>query len=297
MSRLRALLRLATLSTVLAGVGVASAEAAAASQALYERTLMQAADARCHLFAPPVSRALEIARAEARNAALRAGDTVAAIDGTEQRAQARAGATPCSAPGLKLAADRVRQAYAAYAQRQVMTFPGPQAAWRAERPYPNYKGPPRWSLLQVPLGQGGWLLFGKIGGVVTALDARRGATPAATARLLVRDPNRLATPYLPGGRVGLAAQAPPRDVTQAFLARGRYAAKPSLWPAGAKGATAYQFGPDALAALAALDPRETATLELVYPTPTGERTVDAWIEVGDLAAALAFLDLGPPHTP
>ena len=288
--------RAAALILALAGLA-APARASGASDLLYERTLMQAADARCHLFAADVGRALAASRDQARSAAVRAGDAPVAVADTQARAAARAASVDCRAPGLAMAAARVRAAYAGYARLQVLTFPGPQAMWRAERPYAGYHGPPRWGLVQVPLGQGGWVLFGQVDGAVTALDARRGAAPAAGARLFVRDPARLATPYIASSRRDLAAQAPPHEAARVFIADDRYAPPRSLWPAGATAATAYRFPATALQALAALDPREVATLELVYPSVKGERVVRAWIEVGDLAAARAFLSLGrPPAT-
>ena len=52
------------------------------------------------------------------------------------------------------------------------------------------------------------------------------------------------------------------------------------------------FPPEAARALAVLDPRESVTMELVFPTRTGERVETALIEVGDFAAGRAFLAAG-----
>jgi hypothetical protein len=52
------------------------------------------------------------------------------------------------------------------------------------------------------------------------------------------------------------------------------------------------FPQEAAKAMAALDPRESATVELVFPTRTGERVQTALIEVGDFAAGRAFLAAG-----
>lgn len=281
------------LAAAMAGFAAPStASASAAAEYLYERALMNAADARCHLFSPEVGHALAAARVQARNAALRAGDSSTAVEATERRAVDKASGVDCRSRGLALAAERLRTAFADYAKLQVMRFPGPQSAWRAERPYPDYHGGPRWGLLQAVLGQGGWVLLGTTGGVVTVLDARPHAAPAASARLVMRDPARLAQPYLDPGRRELAAQAPPRDVSQVFIARSRSTAAKSLLPAGASSGTTYQFPTEALSALARLDPREFATLELVYPGVKGDRIATAWIEIGDLAAAEAFLASG-----
>jgi hypothetical protein len=45
-------------------------------------------------------------------------------------------------------------------------------------------------------------------------------------------------------------------------------------------------------ALAALDPREAATVEFLFPSGQGERVEAASIEVGDFAAGRAFLAAG-----
>lgn len=163
---------------------VAASAASAASQYLYERTLMGAADGRCHLFTPDIGRALSAARAQARNAALRAGDGSAAVAATERRALAKAATVDCRSSGLRLAADRLRAAFADYAKLQVLSFPGVRAGWRAERPYPAYHGAPRWGLAQSVVGQGGWMVFGITGGQVTLLDARGDSAPAPIARIV-----------------------------------------------------------------------------------------------------------------
>ena len=261
-----------------------AAAASAASGLLYERALMSAAGARCGLFTPPVARALEASRVQARGAALRAGDDPAALRATETRAAAKAQATDCRAPGLQTAAARVRTAFADYARLSVMRFPGPRSAWQAERPDPRLTGP-RWRLVEALPGTGGWMLFGLVDGRIVLLDARRDAAVAAAARLRLRDPSRLAAPFL--------AKPPPSSISRVFLAKGRMAAVRALLPAGATGGTLYVFPAGAAPALAALDPREIGEAELVYPSAGPERIVAAPVEIGDFGAALAFLAAGP----
>jgi hypothetical protein len=259
----------------------AVAQAASAAQGLlYERTLMDAAGRRCGLFAPDVAAALAAAKAQARGAALRAGDSPAAVAATQARALARAGEADCRSAGLRTAAERVRDAFQSYSQLYVMRFPGPRSAWRAERPSGAAKAPP-WSLVEALPGSGGWILFGMTDGAPALLDARRGAAPAAFARIVVRDPTRATEPYLGG--------PPPPALSRVVLASARRPASRALWPAGATGATLYLFPPDLLARLAGLDPRETAGVELVYPSPGRDRVVAASLEIGDLEAAKAFL--------
>jgi hypothetical protein len=229
--------------------------------------------------------ALEAARLQARGAALQAGDARAAVEATEQRALAKAAATGCWAAGLQTAADRVRKAFAGYAALRAMRFPGPQSAWQAERRDPRLKGP-RWTLVEALPGTGGWLLFGLVDGRPALLDARRGAAPAASAQIRLRDPARTAEPYLAG--------PPPEPIARTFIASARGGAAPALLPAGASTGVLYGFVPELAAALATLDPRESAAVALVYPAAGRERVYAARLEVGDFAAARAFLSLPAP---
>ena len=252
----------------------------AASGLLYERALMSAAGVRCGLFSPGVAAALEASRGQARGAALRAGDGAAAVQATEARATAKAAEVDCRDPGLQTAAARVRDAYADYAKLSVMRFPGARSAWRAERPDPRLPGE-RWALVEALPGTGGWMLFGVVDGRPVLLDARRGAAMASGVRLSLRDPGRLQQPFLSG--------PPPSDVSRVFLASTRGPAARALLPAGANSGLLYRFPVEALSALSALDPREVARLELIYPAAGRDRVLAVPLEIGDLAAARAFL--------
>jgi hypothetical protein len=298
MSILRAPIRAAAAALVLAG-GVAIPSGAWADSAetlLYERTLMDRAGARCHLFSPDIAAALSAAGTQARGAVLRGGGSAAGVRQIEDRAALKAYAVPCASPDLATAATRVRRAFDGYADLRFMRFPGSFSPWQAERkPWPlvvkgKVQPGPRWRLTQTAQSDAGVVTFGMADGpelvvVTTAGDAGR----AAGARLLLRDPAKAADPFLDPRRPGLLGRVPPRALTQAFLAR-------SLGPAPASlslgGGTELRFSADAAQALAMLDPREAATVELVFPTRTGERVETAIIEVGDFAAARAFLAVG-----
>jgi hypothetical protein len=277
-----ALIALATAAAA-TGAQAAGGRPSAAQGLFYERALMSRADARCHLFSRDIAAALASAREQARGAALRAGDSAAAVEATRGRALAKADAVDGRPRGRPPAAAPPRDAFASYAKLFFMRFPGPRSAWQAERPEPSRRGP-RWDLVEALPGTGGWLLFGTVGGAPALLDARRDAQPAATAWLVARDPARWAQPVL--------ADAPPAGASLTFVAESRAAAAVSLLPAGATRGTLYRFPAAALDALSALDPRETARVELAYPAAGRERTVSAPLEVGDLAAARAFLATG-----
>jgi hypothetical protein len=261
-------------------------QAAAAAGALdlyYERALMSAADARCNLFEPPVSAALEASAAQARGAALRGGVSEAALAQVKGRAGAKAASVPCASPDLTVAAGRVKSAFDGWSRTARMTFPGQAAAWRADRT--AYRSA-AWRLVQT--GEGG-ASFGVAGAVDrTALTAvasfPEGDRPYA-ARLVFRDAARAPRAWLgaPEARV-----LPPRDASRVVLAAATAPADGALAGKDVR-ALAFRFPDGAGEALAGLDPRERFAVEFLLP---GDRVKTAVFEVGDFAAGRAFLKLG-----
>jgi hypothetical protein len=281
--------------------GLAHAAGPAATTVLYERTLMGRAGARCHLFRPDILFALGASATQARGAAVRAGVAYADISGAETRARAVADTVACDNHDLTVAADRLRTVFMAYAQLRSMSFPGQFADWRAERPHPALPGKPtavmQWNLLQfAPIGEKP-TLFGLVSAQgaapfppgLTLVSPKASAMTAATARLILRDPAKTGQPYIDERRPGLAGRTPPRMLDQVFLASAKYNAPVVLLPPGVRQGEAFVFPPAAAQAMAQLDPREAVRLDIVYETFTGERVETAIFEVGDFAAARAFL--------
>jgi hypothetical protein len=287
-------LKAALAFAILAAPAAAWAESAAAL--LYERTLMDRAGARCHLFTPEIAAALAAAGAQAKGAALRSGATAAGLRQIEDRAELKAYAVPCTSPDLAIAADRVRKAFDGYAALREMSYPGTVSSWQADRkPWPlvvkgKVQPGPRWRLSQ---SAGGGVVFGMTSGPgLVAVTTTPDVGAASGARLILRDPARAADAVIDPRRNDLQGRAPPRSVTQAFLAQSIGPAPASLLPPGARDGAMVMFPPEAARAMAALDPRESATVEFVFPTRTGERVETALIEVGDFAAGRAFLAAG-----
>jgi hypothetical protein len=276
-----------------------SAQAGNTESLLYERALMDRAGSRCHLFTPQIASALAAASAQARGAALRSGLDDAAVRAVVQRAELRAYATPCNAPDLATAAGRVRKAFEGYADLRFLSFPGAFASWSAERhPWPLVvKGKvspgPRWRLSEPAESDAGAVSVGLTSGPeLVAVSTARDAAQAAGARLVIRDPQKAANPFLDPLRKDLQGRTPPRWLSRVFLASAVEPAPASLLPPGAPAGAMVVFPSAAADALAALDPREAATVELVFPTRTGERVETARFEVGDFAAGRAFLAAG-----
>jgi hypothetical protein len=291
-----ALLAAALVLPILATPGAARADSAASL--LYERTLMDRAGARCRLFTPDIAAALAAAAAQARGAALRSGVGGGAVRGIEARAALKADTVPCTLTDLVKAADRVRKAFDGYAGLREMRYPGTLSAWQADRkPWPlvvsgKVQPGPRWRLSQAASGGAMvGLTTGEGSGLVVVTTASDGAETSG-ARLILRDPAKAPDAVIDPRRRDLAGLAPPRSVTQAFLARSIGPAPASLLPRSTETGVMVAFPPEAAKAMAALDPRETATVEFVFPTRTGERVETALVEVGDFAAARAFLAAG-----
>jgi hypothetical protein len=279
-------------AVVLAGILVAPTGlcAAEAADQLYERTLMTAANTRCGLFAPPISAALDAARAQARGATLRSGVSEQQVAALEQRARAKAGAAACNSKDLSLAASRVKAAFDGYAQMQTMTYPGDVASWKADRS--SSATIPFWRLSQMSAFGGDRLMFGLAGRnkAVTAVATFENGQRPYAARVILRDTRRTLGPYI-DQRLGRAlnGKVAPRNASLVFNAETREEAPPTLLPTGAKTGLAFRF-PFALAdAMAQLDPREAVTIEFVFTGRGDEMTRKAYVEVGDFAAGRAFL--------
>jgi hypothetical protein len=254
---------LAPLAAALAcGLLPPAAQAGAASTLLYERTLMVEADRRCALFTPAVGQALTTAAAQSRRIAVSEAGADAAR-AAETRARARARETACAAPDLQLAAERVRSAHAGWTQIPRMAFPGERASWLADR---TLSKQPRWRSVQHLTLEGQPASFGLYAtgkAEPRLLAVARFKRPPAFARLVV------------GGRI--------------YMAESRQPAPKSLRTTGRGEALAFRFPAAAVTALERLDHADTARLDFVTTSWSGERTRSARVEIGDFAAARAFL--------
>ena len=290
--------RIAAWFGLVCALGPVAARANPASDAYYERTVMSAADARCRLFTPDIAAALSASQAQARGAALRAGADTASLQSLAAQARNRAEAAPCGSPDLATAAGRVRAAFEGYSRLPRMSFPGDQAAWRADRTY-SLDGP-TWRLAQT--GQMGAQPFtfglagrrGEAARLMVVADFGPGPGPYA-ARLLMRDPARAPEAYLnilranAPTRLPLSARTPPRLASRIFSAESRDQAEPRLLAPGQSSAMAFRFPASAATAIGGLDPREAVTLEFVFMGRNGDIVRTAYVEVGDFAAGQAFL--------
>ena len=244
---------------------LAASPVLAAPGALYERVFMLEADRRCVLFTPPVRDALQVAAAQARGAAKRAGQ---AVDTIENGARERARSTSCASADLRLAAMRVRDAHQGWTKVQRLSFPGQSAAWRADR---TRFATLRWRLVQSRPG----------GDFGLATDSSGLLRPYAVARFRKKD--RPALVRLTVGR-------------RVFLAEAGTPAPEGLKPADTKRfrsdpAWAFRFPAAAGAALDAAGPHDPVRVDFVAPGRAQAPVRSIALERGDYAAARAFIRL------
>lgn len=259
---------------------------APSAQAAYaERRALLEADQRCTLFAPDVRAALQGGADQARGALLRSGWTAARVGELEQAAVRAARGRACGDARTAAAADRARRGYASWSRAHAMEFPGSERGWSARRtPDPQEQ----WVLKQT-IAAPRAAVFGlrEISGaqevtLLLRLDAR--STAPGLVQLAFRDSARAPQSQMdvPGRTArGLAAGRPSPAATRTVLAAAR-----RVETADGERRALYAFPGDVLPAVAALDPRETVEIRL------GDGRQPLLLEVGDLAAARAFLAAG-----
>jgi hypothetical protein len=130
-------------------------------------------------------------------------------------------------------------------------------------------------------------------GVPIALGQFADGQRPFSARLLMRDSQRSAGPYLDNiagdaEKLPLARRLPPRAALRVYGAEARSPAGEDLAPGANGTAWAFRFPAEVVTEMAALDPREAVAVEFLFPDDTVRR---AYVEVGDFAAGRAFVTL------
>jgi hypothetical protein len=265
----------------------ASAQAPNARAAYVERRGLIEADGRCQLFARDVRAALEAGAGQARGTLLRAGWSRAQLGELEQAVAAAASARRCDDPRTLTAATDARAAFGIWTRANEVAFEGWARIWRARR----VAGADGWRLRQeiaAPLPASfGVRELGAARGLVLIAPSARGAPAPSSARLIMRDAARTAAPEIALQQLvshGLDAGAPAPGRGQLAFPSTRSSEN------GERGArlTVFAFPDAAFANLLALDPRES--VEILVQTPG--RSHRLLVEVGDIAAARAFLTIG-----
>ena len=262
-----------------------------------ERTAALAMDQNCALFTDRQRAALEAARLQARGALLRSGISPAQLQAYGDEFANDAGARSCSAEETLAMQARVLAAFEGYLRVPNMAFPGTAFSWTADR--------------QVITNQPVWALLEDTGRIRAGISSVEGefrftvALPRGgnyiSAILVVRDIERAPNLYDPtmGGMFAGPANAawarftPPDYARKLVWASDQMDGPAADALAGVTGAHVFRFPASVVQRLAALDPRETAHIDLM--DRNGERITSEYFEIGDFAAAIAFLRAAIPE--
>ena len=255
-----------------------------ARQAYVERRGLIETDTRCNLLGADLRAALNVGAMQARGSLLRAGWTSDQVRGLEQSVVQAAGQRACNDTRTVEAAANARRAFTPWLSAGYMEFPGWQRAWLARRGTSE-----------------GWRLSQAIDAPRAAVFGVRQQGPAQHVTLVIT----LAS----GETAPMSAQLIQRDVSRAAMrevalpqrvAYGIQAGAPSPGAAmtipstrtverlsGGRSQVVFTFPDNAFAALLQLDPREAVELRL----QNGRSVQSLYVEVGDIAAARAFVTL------
>lgn len=281
---MKRLLFLAASLSALLGAAASATEGPDARSAYVERRGLLEIDGRCHLLASDLRAALNVGALQARGALLRAGWTSAQLRTLDRTVSQAAAQRACNDARTQQSVTEARRGFGPWLAVGYMEFPGWERAWLARRGVSD-----GWRLSQAIEAPGaavfGVRQQGDAQRLVLILALERNESAPAAAQLVLRDPSRaeLREITLPQ-RVsyGVAAGAPTPSAAMTIpstralerLSSGRTQA-------------VFAFPDSAFAALLQLDPRESVELRL----QTGRREQTLYVEVGDLAAARAFLTI------
>lgn len=257
---------------------IASAQTPSA-QALYvERRGLLELDVQCRLLAPEMRAALEAGAGQARGALLRGGWTPARVGELEAAAVNAARARRCGDPRTSAAVESARAGFVSWTRAATMTFPGSERTWTARR-IPDAT---RWRLAQdivSPVRATFGVREDDAGRQHLTLVMPANGPAPASAQMLLRNPSRTSANLLDlRGRTvrGLEAGAPAPATASRYFASARRIDGNVL---------TFEFPDAVFEAMCALDPRESVVILV------GERQ-RLLVEVGDIAAARAFLVIG-----
>jgi hypothetical protein len=279
------LLVIAVAFAIAAAPSASAQTGAPSAQALYvERRALLETDAQCSLFSPNIRAALQAGAGQAAGALLRSGWTRARLNELEHAAVSAARTRACGDPRSASAARAAEAGFTSWVRTYAMNFRGAERLWTARRSA-DVNG---WRLSQ-PIAAPIAATFGvrehegaQQLALVMPLAAGEGAP--SSVQLVMRDPARASTEMLDlRGRTasGLAAGLPPPGAVHGYFANSRRVEANREAPNQA----VFTFPEAAFQSLLRLDPRETAELRL----ETEGQAQRILIEVGDLAAARAFL--------
>ena len=283
-----------------------------AEQAFLERTSLKAADDKCAYFTELERSALTAGQLQSRGELLRSGVfTREAIDEAAAEVQRYANSQPCGQSDFIAARAHLKNAFEAFVGTMVMDYPGLIAEWNASRSRWD-----TWRIVQNGSTQSYLFQFGLLAPLLPdpdefdatfsrPLDAPLRSdpydlsleliltgdkAPPSLARILIRDPVKAPEPWL-GSLFSDEIKPPPIGLTRAYWASARELITDEK---SGERKLRFKFSPEATAAIERLDPREQFEIAVLPNARSGESQPEILtIEVGDFAAAHAFVTLPP----
>jgi len=280
-------MRLLFLAVTLAAVLGASAHATEgldARQAYVERRGLIETDARCRLFTADIRAALNVGAMQARGSLLRAGWTSAQVRELEQSVVQAAGQRACNDARTQQSAADARRAFSPWLASGSMAFPGWERSWLARRGSSD-----GWRLSQAidaPVAAVfGVRQQGTAQRLALMITLARGETVPTSAQLTLRDAQRARMREVALSQhmaYGIEAGAPAPGAAMTIPS-----ARAVERFSGGRSQVVFTFPDSAFAALLQLDPRESVELRV----QTGRGVQSLYVEVGDIAAARAFVTI------
>lgn len=273
----------AALSTCLSAAAQA-AEEPDAREAYVERRGLIESDARCNLLTADIRAALNVGVLQAQGALLRAGWTSAQVRGLGQAVAQAAAARACNDRRTLQAAAEARRAFTPWLAAGYMEFAGWERSWLARRGTSD-----GWRLSQAIEAPRAAVFGVRQQGAAQRLalivTLERNEPAPLSAQLTLRDPSRerpreISLPQRVAYGIEAGAPAPGAATT---IPSSRAIERVS----GGRTQVVFTFPDTAFATLLQLDPRESAELRL----QDGRREQTMYVEVGDIAAARAFLTI------
>jgi hypothetical protein len=255
-----------------------------ARQAYVERRGLIETDARCNLLSADIRAALNVGAMQARGSLLRAGWTSTQVRGLERSVIQAAGQRPCNDTRTLQSAAEARRAFTPWLSAGYMEFPGWQRTWLARRGASD-----GWRLSQAidapRAAVFGVRQQGATQHLTLVITLDRGETAPMSAQLVQRDVSRAAMREITlPQRVAYGIQAGAPSPSGAMtIPSTRTIERIS----GGRTQVAFTFPDSAFAALLRLDPREAIELRV----QNGRSVQSMYVEVGDIAAARAFVTL------
>jgi hypothetical protein len=280
---MRLLFLAAALSASLSAAAHAT-EGPDARQAYVERRGLIETDTRCNLLGADIRAALNVGALQARGSLLRAGWSSAQVRTLEQSVVQAAGQRPCNDSRTVQSAADARRAFTPWLSAGYMEFPGWQRAWLARRGTSD-----GWRLSQAiespRAAVFGVRHLGAAQRLTLIITLERGETAPMSAQLVQRDVSRAAMREIAlPQRVAYGIQAgAPSPNTAMTIPSTRTIERLN----GGRTQAAFTFPDNTFAALLQLDPREAIELRV----QNGRSVQSLYVEVGDIAAARAFVTL------